>query len=641
MDEMELLQEQQVKLPVGEKEVGEMMALLLKYKSGKASIDSRVINAEKWWRLRNTTMEDMDGHRKRGFRARSSWLHHVITSKHADAMDAYPEPNILPRERNDKAESEKLSKIIPCILEQNAFERTYSDAWWSKCKFGTGVYKIVWDASKLGGLGDISIQRCNLLNLFWEPGVEDIQESKYFFEVEWRDEEALRAQYPDVLRDGRAIPKSPITRQHIIDEYKDMSDKVPLVHAYYHKGGMLHYAQFVPGIVLYATENDLGEPEQLDPMTGAVTPGQPGLSERGIYDHGKFPYVFDALFPVEGSPCGYGYVDLCKQPQTEIDLMKTAFVENTMNGARPRYFMRRDSGINREQFLNLNNPLVEVEGTLDAGAIAPIQHDNLDAAYISMLQYSVQELRETTGNTETSTGSTSAGVTAASAIAALQEASGKGSRDSAMSGYRAYSEIVDLAIELVRQFYDLPRQFRIVGDDGTETFTEYSNANLREQETGYGTMRLPVFDVKITPQKRSAYTKMANNELALQFYNLGFFDPQRVDQAVACLTIMDFDGKDQLQKIIERNGTMYEKLQMLLQMAMTMAAQYRDAEAMQMLQDIMMRSGAESAALPGMQPEAAGSAPKLDDGSQEPTHMRNARSTARGAAMPDEGGGIA
>ena len=510
--------------------VTQLLQVLRRYREGKRSVDQRLIAAEQWWKLRNTAMEGREGHQKPGFRSRSGWLHNVITSKHADAMDAFPEPNILPREASDKPEAEALSRLLPCILEQNRFERAWSDAWWSKLKFGTGVYCVAWDPEKLGGLGDVDIRRCDLLNLFWEPGAADIQQSKYFFEVSFVDRDALRARYPEL---PIAPTHAALTAVLPYDDRVDMTEKVPVIQCYYHLGPALHYARFTPDAVLYATEND------------------PDLAETGLYDHGKYPYVFDALFPVEGSPCGYGYVDLCRQPQTEIDLMKTAFVENTMNGARPRYFVRRGSGVNREQFLDLNNPLVEVEGTLDDSAIAPIRHGSLDGAYLAMLDRTIDELRQTSGNTETAMGVANSGVTAASAIAALQEASGKGSRDSAMSGYRAYADLIELVIELIRQFYDLPRQFRILGPDGRETFTAWSNRGLKLQKQG-GMYRLPVFDIRVVPQKRSAYTKMANNDLALQLFSLGFFRADMAPQALKCLTVMDFDGKDALRRVIEQ-----------------------------------------------------------------------------------------
>ena len=511
--------------------VMQLLQVLRRYREGKRSVDARLIASEQWWKLRNAALADREGHSKPGFRSRSGWLHNVITSKHADAMDAFPEPNILPREASDKPEAEILSRLLPCILEQNRFERTWSDAWWAKLKFGTGVYCVAWDPEKLSGLGDVDIRRCDLLNLFWEPGVQDIQQSKYFFEVSFVDRDTLRERYPEL---PVADTHPALTAVLPYDDRVDMSEKVPVIHCYYRLGGALHYARFTPDAVLFATEND------------------PALAETGLYDHGRYPYVFDALFPVEGSPCGYGYVDLCKQPQTEIDLMKTAFVENTMNGARPRYFVRRGSGVNREQFLDLNNPLVEVEGTLDDSALAPIRHGSLDGAYLAMLDRTIDELRQTSGNTDSATGVAGSGVTAASAIAALQEASGKGSRDSAMSGYRAYADLIDLVIELIRQFYDLPRQFRILGADGAETFTAYSNRALKPQDAGDGLFRLPVFDIRVVPQKRTAYTKMANNDLALQLFSLGFFRADMADQALRCLTVMDFDGKDALRRVIEQ-----------------------------------------------------------------------------------------
>lgn len=601
--------------PIGEKQINELMQVLTKYSAGKKSVDSRIIAAENWWKLRNDVEEDKAGHTKPGYRAKSGWLHNVITNKHADAMDAYPEPNILPREAGDKAEAAMLSKIIPVVLEKNQFEQTYSKVMWSKLKTGTGVYKIIWDKNKLHGLGDIAVSKCNILNLFWEPGVEDIQQSKYFFEVDFQDESDVREMFPEELPEGKSIPHDFITSKYRYDDHVDTTDKVPVINAYYHRGGVLHYILFVPGTVLYASEND------------------PDRAEIGWYDHGKYPYVFDALFPIEGSPCGYGYVDLCKAPQTEIDLLKTAYVENAMVGAKPRYFKKANCGVNIDQFTNLNETLINVEGALGDEHLMPVTHDNLDGNYISMLELSINELRETSGNTETATGTTSSGVTAASAIAALQEASGKGSRDATKGSYRAYSEVDYLVIELIRQFYDAPRQFRILGDSGEEMFFSYSNANLQPKAQIFSGVemgsRVPEFDINVVPQKRSAYTKMSNNELALQFFQLGFFNPQLTDQALACLTMMDFDSVDDVRKTIKQNGTMYEQYQTLMQIATLLAQKCGDAQALMQLQALAQQSSVQLPLSTG----AIDINGSID--TPENTIVSNARERTRQAAMPD------
>ena len=414
-------------------------SILQRCKSAKAATDRRLEEAERWWRLRNTGEEARDHATARGggHHSASGWLHNVIVNKHADAVEAYPEPHILPREENDTAEAHLLSEILPCVLEQNRFEKTWSDIAWQKLKGGTGIYKVVWDSEKLHGLGDIAIERVDPRELYWEPDVGDIHQSRYLFHIAWRGREELCERYPQLIGCELSSPLLPLAAA---------GDRVPVIDLYYKKrdGGreLLHYCRYAGEHILFATEND------------------PDLRERGLYDHGRFPYVFDPLFPIEGSPCGYGFVDLCRSPQTELDLLKTAFLQNAMVGATPRYFSRGE-GVSEEEFLDLTRPLVHVS-TASEDTLRRIEHDTLGATYLDLYDLTIRELRETSGNTETGSGNISAGVTAASAIAALQEASGKGSRDSTAAAYRAFAEVVELCIELIRQFYTLPRRFGVV-----------------------------------------------------------------------------------------------------------------------------------------------------------------------------------
>ena len=579
--------EENIKLPVDGERLREFTRVLQKYKAGKASIERRTIAAENWWKLRNQAEERKSIEGLQGFQAVSGWLHNIIVSKHADAMEAYPEPAILPREAGDRQEAGMLSRIIPVILEQNEFEKTYSDAMWQKLKTGTGVYKVWWDAEKLNGLGDIAIERVDLLNLFWEPGAADIQDSRYFFHTRLEDNEELEESYPQLRH--RLKSSGFVANRFVYDDAVSTEGKSTVIDVYYKRreGGrtVLHYCKYVGETVLYATENEAA----LARMEGRETEG------RGLYDHGLYPFVFDSLFPIEGSPCGYGFIDLCQNGQTQIDMMQTAFLKNTMVGSVPRYFQRVDGAINEEEFLDLNNPIIHVNGNLGQDSLRTVDYRPLSGNYIDMRTSVINELRETSGNTETSVGLVSSGVTAASAIAALQEASGKGSRDATRSSYRVYGKIIGLCIELIRQFYQLPRQFRILGQMGTEQFVAYNNQGLQPQRQFFGEieleMRLPVFDIKVVPQKRSSYTRLSQNELALQFYQLGFFSPGQADQALACMSIMEFEGKDQLMQQISYNGTMQKKLSVFQQYALAMTQKYEPERAGELMSSITGDAG--------------------------------------------------
>lgn len=607
--------------PVGKVQVQKFTQVLQKYHVGLNKTKQRIIAAESWWKLRNTTEEQKTTNigKNGDFASRSGWLHNVIVSKHADAMEAFPQPNVLPREKNDRGEAQKLSAIVPCVLEQNGFEKTYSDVMWQKCKTGTGAYKIIWDKGKLHGLGDIAIEKANLLNLYWEPGVDDIQKSRYFFHTELMDKDELEQAYPEFA--GQIKGQGFMSSRFLYDDTVSMENKLTVIEVYYHKWvngkKTLQYCKYAGEVVLHATENN------------------PAVAVRGLYDHGLYPYDFDPMFPIEGSPCGYGFVDVCMNPQTEIDLMKTAFVKNTLAGSVPRYFKRPDSKISTEQFLDLSQPLVDVAGNLDEMALKRIENNPLDSVYVSMLDRTIQELRETSGNTETSTGNVSSGVTAASAIAALQEASGKGSRDATKAAYRSFERIVRMVIELIRQFYDLPRQFRIIGDNNEEEFISYTNQGIQPQHQGYVQdmdlgYRTPVFDIKVSAQRKNVYTTVTQNELALQFFQLGFFNPQMTDQALLCLDLMEFDGKDTVIRKVSQNGTMQQKLMEYMQLALGLAQQAAPEMAQAIAQDMMMVTGMEPANM--VEAPVMGTAAEQK---QENTRMANARERSARASQPE------
>lgn len=529
---------------IGTEEVRRAADILRRYHAGKRQLEQRIIDNEQFWKLRHWQQMEKTGQggNPADPQPTSGWLVNCILSKHADAMDCYPEPTVLPREPGDREEAGKLTRILPVILKKNGFKRTYSSAWWYKLKSGCAVYGVFWDAGKLNGLGDISIRRMDLLNLFWEPGVTDIQDSPHFFSTELQDREALEERYPQA--NGKADRGGWTLSRYLYDDAVDTSGKVLVVDWYYHtrENGrrVLQYCKFVGDTVLYATEND------------------PDMRDRGWYDHGRYPFVFDVLFPEEGTPTGYGYVDLCKSPQKQIDLMNQAILKNTLASATPRFFVRSDGAVNENEYADWTRPFVHTNGNLGSDSIAPIQTAGLDSVYVAILQSKIAEMKETAGNRDVANGGTAGGVTAATAIAALQEAGGKLSRNMIDDGYEAFSDVVTLCIELIRQFYSLPRQFRLLGVMGQEEFVSYDSRGLQPQAVDDGVVsgyRVPEFDLEVSAQDENPYKTMEYNQLALQLFQMGFFRADMADQALRCLELMDFKNKDRLMSSILRGQT--------------------------------------------------------------------------------------
>ena len=551
---------------IGEDEIREAASILAEYKQGKANLEQRIVEDELWYKLRHWEVIRRTERAKRTFgeetpEPTSAWLFNTILNKHADAMDNYPDVVVLPREQSDEGSAKTLSAVLPVVMEVNGFDATYSAAWWKKLKHGTAVYGVYWDSDKENGLGDISVQEIDLLRVFWEPGITDIQRSSNLFVVELVDTGALEEQYPQYKGKigGDAIDVS----QYIYDDAVDTSDKSLVVDWYYKRrvGGrtVLHYVKFAGDALLYASEND------------------PLYSERGYYDHGEYPLVFDIMFPEEGTPVGFGYVAICKDPQLYIDKLYGNILDYALKASHPRHFIAASTGVNEQEYSDWSKPLVHVEGTLDDTRIRQISLEPISSIYTNILQMKIEEMKDTAANRDVNAGGVSGGVTAASAIAALQEAGNKVSRDMIAASYRSYVRICSLCVELMRQFYDEARSFRVTGQMGSYDFIQFSAQSIREQPTGVGAdgkllYRRPIFDLKMSAEKKNPFSRMEQNERAKELYSMGFFNPERAQEALGALEMMEFEGIDRVLEQARQGQTLLAICQQMSQQMDQMAA---------------------------------------------------------------------
>ena len=539
------------KPPIGAEEVARAEQILQKYKVGKAALDQRLVDNELWFRMghwKNYQNPMMEGKPQPS----SGWLFNSIANKHADAMDNYPAPNVLPRAPDDEQTARVLSSVLPVVLEQADYEQVYSDTWWRKLKQGTGVKGVFWDPEQRGGVGEITVRPMNLLMLYWEPGVDDIQASPNFFSLSLEDTDQLTERWPQLEGHSTSALEVP---HYLHDGGLDTNGKSVVVDWYYKKRNaegrrVLHYCKFCNGVVLYASEND------------------PEYAERGFYDHGQYPFVFDPLFVEEDSPAGFGYIDVMKECQTAIDRMNHAMDENVLLSSKQRYVLSDAAGVNEEELADFSRDIVHVVGRLGDDSFRPLQTTGLQGNSLSYRNSRIEELKEISGNRDMTQGGTAGGVTAASAIAALQEAGSKLSRDMLKSAYRAFAKECYLIMDLMRQFYDEERVFRIIGETGRSEFVHFSGAALRAQALpGVGGVELgsrePIFDIVVSAEKKSTFSRLSQNETAKECYQLGFFAPRNADAALAALEMMDFEGIEKVRQRVRQNGTLAQRLEQL------------------------------------------------------------------------------
>lgn len=510
---------------IGVPEVRHAGELLAAYRRGRAEVEKRLQEEESWFRGRMAPRAHYNSEGE-SFAPTSAWLLNSVLQKHADMMDYIPTAVCLAREPGDEADAKALSEIIPVILERSGFSECYSRNMWTKLKHGFCIYGVFWNGELQNGIGDIDVRRVNPMQLYIEPGVRDIQDSRAVFYTEEAEKSAVLAKFPHCNREQ-------------LEEIEGSDGRVLVVDWYYKKrlpGGktVLHYCKFSGDAVLFATEND------------------PNF-EKGWYEHGKYPFVVDVMYPMEDSCTGFGLIAMAKNPQTYIDRMDRNLMEYMDWATRVRYFCKKNTGVSENDFADVTRRVVEVEGDLGEERLRQITVEPLDSMWIKLKSAKVDELKETTFNRNVLQGGSEGGITAAAAIAALQEAGSKGVRDIVSSSYRAFVRLVYLVIECVRQFYDAERYFRVLGEEGYR-YVSFSGARIREKSlgtspAGFPLSRVPVFDIDVKAEKQDSYTRVSSNDNLKELYRLGVFEPEHREAAITLLECMDFPG---VKKLVAR-----------------------------------------------------------------------------------------
>jgi hypothetical protein len=263
-----------------------------------------------------------------------------------------------------------------------------------------------------------------------------------------------------------------------------------------------------------------------------------------------------------------------------------------------RFWAKRSLGVNEKDFLDRGKSIVEVEGDIDEEKLRQIEISPINDSVIDVKRMKIEELKETSSNRDVNSGGTGSGVTAASAIAALQEAGNKSSRDIIASSYRKFEEMIHLVIELMRQFYDETRTFRITNQakQGVYEFIQFNNGGIKDQQVGMTQegeplFRKPIFDLEIKVQKKNPFSILSQNELAKELLAMGAFNPERAQEMLGAMMLMEFEGKEEVVEFVKNGQTLFN----MLQQAQMQIAQY---------EQILMMAGL----IPGM-PQGQGGAP--------------------------------
>ena len=486
------------------------------YKSDRDPLVQRIRDNEAFYRR---SYERLYGSIESEMDCDTPFIFAAIENCRADAIDNYPNANVIEREPEGTAVAELLSKVVEAQLEISNFKSVYKENIRNKLKYGTAVYGVFYDEPG----GNIDIRAIDILDVYVDMHIPNIEDSRFVFISAAIENGILQKRYPEFSRmfSGDAEVET------LTDTYT-LKDRTNILDCYYkNPDGAVHMMKICDGVVIAATED----------MEGY---------ESGLYSHGRYPVVFEVLYPCEHSPFGFGMIDIGKSTQISINKLDAAITENIMCASKPRYLTKRNGGINEEEFCDIGKSIVHYEG--DTDSIRAIDHSSINEYYLSHREFKKDELKEILANRDFQQGSTTGGVTAASAIETLRQAGEKRSRAIVNDSYDSFKQIVYMVIELMRQFFNEERVYRISDSTGKKAFAKFSNAMLYRPELldSDVSFRELMFDIDVVIQRENPYSRESINNTILQLWSNGIFADENRERAVVAVKNMQFDGKERL-----------------------------------------------------------------------------------------------
>ena len=322
--------------------------------------------------------------------------------------------------------------------------------------------------------------------------------------------------------------------------------------------------------------------------------------ERGYYEHGLFPFRICTLYPQKGSALGLGICDLFKDTQRYADKLNAILLENALRARTPRLFIQ-EGLVDIEDVRDFTREAIEVQGNLEA-AVKWMDTQPLPSYLMNFVQQMQQSIKNEAGSNDQSRGQTAGGVTAASAITALQDMSTKRSRMEARELQRGFKECVRMMIEIMREKDIVPREI-VITLAGQPVIMPFDSRSLYKVDGKGKKVPIEAF-ITIKTSRQTRFSRMAHNELVLQFVQMfqGTADPLIMMEA------LEMDDKEQILDQVRKaqHGGMLQLQQQNAQLMQQVQAMSQELEqyqsAMSQIQQSMAGGGGEPTPEPAPSP---------------------------------------
>ena len=486
----------------------------------------------------------------------SNTLGSCIDNAVADQMDNRPEALMIPEREETARSAEEMTDVVSYVLYQAKFDETYATLMEDSAVTGTGVAQVFWDEDLDGGNGMVSVMAWHPEDFYPDPMYEDIQLGRGCFKVTRTSVAWVEQHYPHAR--GFVQPDQ-ATRPELEDDptmqAPDGDAVTTLLEFWYKKYNAetrrthVHMALFAGRALLYSSETGYGSED--------------GAYDEGVYAHGQYPFVLYKYRDVWRRPFGTGMVYDYRDSQEAIDRYYKYLDDNARESSVQRHFIRKNSGINPDDVADLRKTLIEWEGNDIREVLQTVQAAPLNGQVYQVMTMLTEAMKEDSGQNQFVRGEGGKGVTAASAIQALQEAGGKIARMHTEKYKAAFRQMVEQILWILSEYMEPGRKLKIIG--GWD-----SSGNMKEKiieliaPSGEGDkLPKPAYTVRVQVQKNNPLQIQADNEFLTQVATICAQSGSPLPPETVVSLMEGVRTKGTVLKALDQNSQTQERMRVL------------------------------------------------------------------------------
>lgn len=417
----------------------------------------------------------------------------AIQSEVPILTDRLPRPTYIPQEPQDFPLANVLNDVIDADWTSGNWDQKFTEIVYDGHFYGAGFGSLKYDEEAMNGAGRIVFKSEEIFAAYPSPTAKNVnEENNYFVMAEPKEVEELKREYPDKaqyikpdLIDIARRDKAHFTEQ---TRYKSPTDNRAIV-----EGGQTTYDLDSTNealrleLMIHDHEcieeeknetNAQGELEILYVQKLKYPQGRKIVTINGVlcedgpleFEDKKFPYLRWLNYILPREFWGISEVEQLESPQKIFNKLISFSLDVLTLMGNPVWIVDSGSGVDTDNLTNRPGLIIEKEPGSEVRREEGVQ---LQPYVLQMIDRMKIWFDDVSGSNDVSRGAKPEGVTAASAIQALQEAAQTRLRQKTRNIDAFMQDFGQMYLSRVMQYYTAPRVFRLTNDQNVTRYFKF------------------------------------------------------------------------------------------------------------------------------------------------------------------------